>query len=74
MVSIGDIVKFKGPDADCTGEIVSSYVNDKGVTWYWMKSETGMMAQFTEPELIVVVKHSTIPRRVSTTRKRLPVM
>ena len=59
MVSIGDIAKFRGPDADCTGEIVSSYVDDKGVRWYWMESETGMMAQFTEPELIVVLKAQT---------------
>jgi hypothetical protein len=56
MILVGDIVKFKGPDANCMGEIASSYVDDKGVTWHWMESETGMMVQFTESELIVVLR------------------
>jgi hypothetical protein len=59
VISIGDIVKFDGFDADCTGEVCSSYVDDEGVRWYWMESQTGMMAQFMESELIVVLKAQT---------------
>ena len=65
MILVGDIVAFIGSDADLgfgaprMGEVVSSHFDDKGCRWHWMESETGMMAQFTESELVVVLKAQT---------------
>jgi len=60
-MKVGDLVNFAGPDSECPGLVIHSFIGNDRRRWYTVQWSPGMRLDYLENELIVAPPGASIP-------------